>query len=105
MTSCDWLLSFLKPLDWSLNAVAPEDALMQGNFPAANLFSLGIDLFGQVQRIIGTDRVRALRIKLGGRVIKEIPVSPLTTFATVALVLAAVIVSTLSVEVEHEPAR
>ena len=78
---------------------------MQGNVPAANLFSLGVDLFGEVQRIIGTSRVRALRVKLGSRVIKEIPVSPLTTAATVALVLIAVIVSTLSVEVEHEPSR
>jgi len=78
---------------------------MQGNVPAANLFSLGVDLFGEVQRIVGKDRVRALRIKLGNRVVKEIPVSPLTTIATIALVLIAVVVSTLSIEVEHEPSR
>ncbi len=76
---------------------------MQGNVPAANLFSLGVDLFGQVQRVIGTDRVRALRLKLGNRVLKEIPVGPLTTAATLALVLLAVVVSTLSIEVDHEP--
>ena len=78
---------------------------MQGNVPAANLFSLGVDLFGEVQRIVGKDRVRALRIKLGSRVLKEIPVSPMTTAATIVLVLLAVVVSTLSIEVEHEPAQ
>lgn len=78
---------------------------MQGNVPAANLFSLGVDLFGQVQRLTGTSKVRALRLKLGNHVLKEIPVSPLTATATMVLVLLAVIVSTLSIEVEHEPAR
>ena len=76
---------------------------MQGNVPAANLLSLGVDLFGQVQRIIGTDQVRALRLKLGNRVLKEIPVGSLTTAATLALVLLAVVISTLSIEVDHEP--
>jgi hypothetical protein len=69
----------------------------------AYLFSLGAELLGEVQRIIGTDKVRSLRIKLGGRVVKEIPVAPLTAFATLGLVLLAVLVSTMSIEVEHEP--
>ncbi len=78
---------------------------MQGNVPAANLLSLGVDLFGQVQRITSTSKVRALRLKLGSHVIKEIPVSRLTTVATMALVLLAVIVSTMTIEVDHEPSR
>ena len=82
---------------------------MSNSVPASNLstnlFSLGIDLFGQVQRIIGTSKVRALRLKLGNHVIKEIPVSPLTTVATVILVLLAVIVSAMTIEVDHEPVR
>jgi hypothetical protein len=72
--------------------------------PTVNLFGLGAELFGEVQRIIGTDRVRALRIKLGNRVITEVPVAPLTTIATLGLVLLAVVISTMSIEVEHEPA-
>ena len=78
---------------------------MQGNVPAANLLGLGVDLFSQVQRITGTSKVRALRLKLGSHVIREIPVSPLTTAATMALVLLAVIISTLTIEVDHEPSR
>ena len=77
---------------------------MQGNLPAANLFSLGMELFGQVQRITGSSKVRALRIKLGNHVLKEIPVSPLTTAATLVVVALAVLVSTLTIEVDHEPA-
>lgn len=72
--------------------------------PATNYFTLGADLLSEVQRIVGSDRVRSLRIKLGSRVVKEIPVAPLTAVATVALVLLAVVVSTMSIEVEHEPA-
>ena len=54
---------------------------------------------------MGNERVRGLRVKFGNRVIKEIPIAPLTTFATVALVLLAVVVSTLSIEIEHEPSH
>lgn len=72
--------------------------------PATNFFHVGAELLGEVQKIIGTNRVRALRVKFGNRVIKEIPVRPLTAIATVALVLLAVLVSTMSIEVEHEPA-
>ena len=72
--------------------------------PATSFFSVGAELLGEVQRIIGTNRVRCLRVKLGSRVVKEIPVRPLTAVATVVLVLLAVVVSTMSIEVEHEPA-
>ena len=72
--------------------------------PAASFFTVGAELLGEVQRIIGTNRVRSLRVKLGNRVLKEIPIRPLTAVATVVLVLLAVVVSTISIEVEHEPA-
>jgi hypothetical protein len=72
--------------------------------PATNLFGLGAELLSEVQKIIGTNKVRSLRLKLGDRVIKELPVGPLTAVATILLVLIAVIVSSVSVEVEHEPA-
>ncbi len=76
---------------------------MQGNVPASHLLNLGVDLFGQVQRLVSNGNIRALRLKLGNRVLKEIPVGPLTTIATMALVLLAIVVSTLSIEVDHEP--
>jgi hypothetical protein len=71
--------------------------------PATSFFTVGAELLSEVQRIIGTNRVRCIRVKLGSRVVKEIPIRPLTAVATVLLVLAAVVVSTMSIEVEHEP--
>lgn len=76
---------------------------MQGNLTSSNLFSVGVDLFGEVQRVIGSNSVRGLRIKFGNRLITEIPIAPLSTAATVAIVLLAVVVSTLSIEIDHEP--
>ena len=73
--------------------------------PATSLFTLGADLFGEVQRVIGTSRVRALRIKLGNRTLKEVPVAPLTALTTMLLVALAVVVSSMSIEVEHEPSN
>lgn len=78
---------------------------MQGTVPTSNLFSLGVDLFGEVQRVIGKEPVRGLRVKFGNRVLKEFPIAPLSTTATVALVLLAVVVTTLSIEIDHSPAR
>ncbi len=78
---------------------------MPGTVPSSNLFSLGLDLFGEVQRVIGKEPVRGLRVKFGNRLIKEIPIAPLSTAATVALVLLAVVVSTLSIEIDHSPAH
>ena len=76
---------------------------MQGNVTSSNLFSVGVDLFGEVQRVIGSNSVRGLRIKFGNRLITEIPIAPLSTVATVAIVLLAVVISTLSIEIDHEP--
>jgi hypothetical protein len=73
--------------------------------PSPNYFALGAELLGQVQRILGRSHVRGLRVKMGSRVIKEVPVGPMSAALTAGIVLLAVVVSTMSIEVEHEPAR
>lgn len=73
------------------------------SLPLTSLLTVGADLFSEVQRIIGSSRVRALRVKLGSRTLKEIPVAPLTAVTTILMVLAAVVISNMSIEVEHEP--
>ena len=78
---------------------------MPGTAPSSNLFSLGLDLFGEVQRVVGKDPIRGLRVKFGNRLLTEVPLKPLSTAATVGLVLLAVVVSTLSVEIDHGPAH
>jgi len=67
--------------------------------PAAHFFQLGSELLGEVQKIVGTTRVRAVRLSLGGRVLKDIKINPVTAIATVAVVVAAVVISNLKVEV------
>ena len=72
--------------------------------PASHFFTLGADLLTEVQKIIGSNKIRSLRIKLGTRTIKEIKIAPLTAVATIAVVLLAVVISTMTIEVEQEPA-
>ena len=72
--------------------------------PTPNYFALGAELLGQVQRILGNSRVRGLRVKMGNRVVKEVSIGPMSAAVTAGLVLLAVVVSTMSIEVEHEPA-
>lgn len=71
--------------------------------PASTFFSLGAELLSEVQKIMGHSRVKALRLNLGGRHIKDIPVNPATAITTVLLVIAAVVISNLRVEVVKEP--
>ena len=47
---------------------------MQSSVPS-NLFSLGVDLFGEVQRVIGKEPVRGLRVKIGNRLLTEIRIA------------------------------
>jgi hypothetical protein len=70
--------------------------------PATSFFSLGADLLGEVQKIIGTSKVKALRLKIAGRHLKDVPVNPATAIATVLLVVAAVIITNLRIEVIKE---
>jgi hypothetical protein len=74
------------------------------DIPLTSLFMVGTEVFGEVQRLIGSSRIRALKIKLGKRTIKEIPLAPLTAVTTVLLAVLAVVISNISVEVEHESA-
>jgi len=71
--------------------------------PAAHFFTLGSELLNEVQRTLGGSRVKALRLTIGHRVIKELPISPATAVATVAIVIVAIIVSNLKIEVVKEP--
>lgn len=72
--------------------------------PAQQFFGVGADLLGQVEQTIGNKRVNGLKIKLGDRVIKEVSLQSASAVVTIALALLAVVVSSITVEVEHEPA-
>jgi hypothetical protein len=64
-----------------------------------DLLALGADVADEVQRLIGGGPIRKLRVRYGGKPIKEIPVA-LTAAAALAVGLAAVLISKLVIEVE-----
>ena len=69
----------------------------------SGLFSLGASLLGDVQRIVGQSKVRAIRVSLGGKLLKEIPLKPASAVVTVLLAVAAVLISSLRVDVVNDP--
>ena len=74
-----------------------------GLAPAGKLFGVGAEMLGQIEKTISNNKITGLRVKLGNRVLKEITIEKASTIITVVLALVAVVVSSLSVEVEHEP--
>ncbi len=72
--------------------------------PTGKVFGIGADLLGKLEETISNNKIKGVRVKLGGRVVKEFSMPKASVFVTVAIALAAVLVSSLSVEIEHEPA-
>jgi hypothetical protein len=66
---------------------------------ATKLFTIGSELLREVQQHVGQSKIRSLRLTLGGRPIKDFPVSPATAIASIVLVILAVIITNLKVEV------
>ena len=66
---------------------------------ASKFFTIGAELIKEVQTQVGHSKVRSLRLTLGGRPIKDFPVSPATAIASIFLVVAAVVISNLRLEV------
>jgi len=83
--------------------MASIDNSQTGLTPAGKLFGVGADMLGQIEKTIRNQKITGLRIKLGNRVLKEVSIEKASTIITVVLALVAVVVSSLSVEVEHEP--
>lgn len=68
---------------------------------ASEALDLAVEVMEDIQRIISAGRPRAVRVRLGDKVIAELPVA-LTAAAAVAAGLAAVLLTKLAVEVVHE---
>jgi hypothetical protein len=66
---------------------------------ATKLFSIASELMHDVQTHVGQSKIRSLRLTLGGRTIKDFPVSPTTAIVSLILVIIAVIITNLKVEV------
>ena len=68
---------------------------------AADALDLAIEVLEDVQRIICSGRPKTVKIRFGDRVIAEMPVA-LTAAMAFAAGLAAVVLTKLAIEVEHE---
>jgi hypothetical protein len=67
----------------------------------SNALDLVIDLLEDVQKMISGGKPKRIKIKFGDRIIAEMPVA-LTAAAAFAAGLAAILLTKLAVEVEHE---
>jgi len=66
----------------------------------ADLLSLGVEMADEVQKLLAGGPIRKLRIKYGGKLIAEKAVA-LTAAATIAIGVAAILISRLNVEVDR----
>jgi hypothetical protein len=69
-----------------------------------DLLSVAMELADDVQRLLRAGAAKRIRVKFGGKVIKEIPVA-LTAAAALVLGVAAVLITKSSIEIEREEDR
>lgn len=87
--------------DASGDVVSALAAIEKSESGGSDLLALGAELAEEVQKVVTGGPVRRLRIKYGNRVIVEKPLA-LTAIATLAVVVAAVLVTKLGVEVDRD---
>ena len=68
---------------------------------AADALDLAIELLEDVQKVIAGGRPKTVKIRFGDKVVAEMPVA-LTAVMAFAAGLAAVVLTKLAIEVEHE---
>ncbi len=86
----------------------PEESLDAGKHAvntaaskAADALDLAIELLEDVQKVVSSGRPKTVRIRFGDKTIAEMPVA-LTAVMAFAAGLAAVVLTKLAIEVEHE---
>ncbi len=88
-------------LDYADGDVASALILLEKQKPLSeSLIDMGVEIVNDVQKIIDKGSIKKLRIKLGNKIVREIPVT-LTAAATIAIVFAAVLVTKLVIEVDR----
>lgn len=68
---------------------------------ASEALDLAVDLLEDIQKVVSSGRPKSIKVKLGDRVVADVPVA-LTAAAAVFAGLAAVMLTKLAIEVEHE---
>jgi hypothetical protein len=67
----------------------------------SDLLTVGADLLDEVERLLRAGAIRKIRVRLGNRTLKVIPVS-LTAIGAVLIGLLAVLVTQFVIELERE---
>ena len=68
---------------------------------ASDALDVAIDLLEDIQKVFSGGRPRTLKIRFGDKVVAQVPVA-MTAAAAIAAGLAAVLLTKLAIEVEHE---
>jgi predicted NBD/HSP70 family sugar kinase len=82
------------------DVVAALTHLEQTKSPS-DLLTVGADLLDEVERLLRAGAIRKIRVRLGNRTLKEIPVS-LTAVGAVLIGVLAVLVTRFVIELERE---
>lgn len=69
--------------------------------PRNDIVAVGSELLDEVQQLLDRGAIRKIRVKLGRRTLKEIPVS-LTTLGAITVGLLAVLISLFAIELERD---
>jgi hypothetical protein len=69
-----------------------------------DVLAVALEFADDVQRLVKAGAAKKIRIKFGGKVIKEVPVA-LTAAAALVLGVAAVLITKSSIEIVREEAR
>lgn len=86
----------------SIAANTAEQKLIGAAERASDALEVAIDVLEDIQRIVSAGRPKTLKVRLGDRTIAEFPLA-LTAAAAFAAGLAAVLLTKLAIEIEHEP--
>jgi len=68
---------------------------------ASDALDVAIELLEDIQKMVGGGRPKALKVRFGDKTIAHLPIA-LTAAAAFAAGLAAVLLTKLAIEIEHE---
>lgn len=80
---------------------AGEQVLIKAAEKASAALDVAIEVMGDIQKIISGGRPKMLRVRLGDKTLAEFPLA-LTAAAAFTAGLAAVLLTKLAIEIEHE---
>jgi hypothetical protein len=83
------------------DVVAALGRLEQARSSRTDLMTVGADIIDEVQRLLDAGVIRKIRVKLGNRTLREIPVS-LTAVGAILIGLLAVLVTQFVIEVDRD---